>query len=182
MSGATFRSAVDDPLTTEPAVTGSAGRAWAIDLIRRRGMLAANGHATPEVGSWIVEAPWAHPAWHSYWIMVMHLRELPGVAMPTFYVEGATHELWVYAINPEMERQPMLETGMIPVLTPMNFAAQITAEHDGAAHDLVEQAVKMICEGTLSPDTDFRQQWVTLFGDGMIRREDVRWAPPAGQA
>ena len=182
MRGVNFRSAADDAVIAMPAFTGVGGRAWAIDLEKRAAALAVNGQVTPEVGSWIVEAPWAHLAWHSYWVMVMHLREMPGVPMPTFYIPHATHELWVYAINPEMQRQPMLDTGMIPVLTPMNFAAQIVAEHDGAARDLVEQAVRMICDGTLSPDIDFRKQWVALFGDNMLRREDPHWAGEAGHA
>lgn len=155
----------DDPMP-RPDKLGMA-RAWALDLdaIRK----AQPGHADATVGGWIIEAPWAHPFWHSYALFMIHLREVERVSPPVIRLEGATHELQLWALDPAKPRAPYLNGKLaIPLLQPANFIAQLIAEDDKAALERVERAVDMIVLGALNPDTDARAQWVRLFGDNMI--------------
>lgn len=121
----------------------------------------------------VTAAPaWAHPTWHSYLISLVHLRPEPGLLLPKVYRPHATHELVVQALDPEGDRDKLLTLGLgsyCRCLTPANFAAQIVEVSDALASDRIRKAVELICEGKLSPDTDFTQQWVALFGDNMMR-------------
>lgn len=100
-----------DPISKPPAVVGPHGKAWTVDLEKA----LALHHVKPEDDAclvhWIVEAAWAHPLWHSYSIVLIHLRPLPDGRPTKFYLEGATHEIWVYAINPDSRREELIETG-----------------------------------------------------------------------
>lgn len=159
-----------DKVTLPPALSGAAGKAWAVDLDAAYARAGKSHRRGAEVASWLVEAAWAHPIWHSYWICLVHLRPMPDWREAKFYLEGATHELWLFALDPEGKRQEMVETGVMLAMWPKNFAAQFIAESDAAAMQRVEQAVEAVCQGVLSPDTDFRSAWAALFGDNMLRR------------
>jgi hypothetical protein len=145
-------------IQTQPTLTGEHGRAW---LIPRSEL-----HAL--VAMWVIEAPWAHPLWHSYILSLVHLRPDPGLAAPVVRREGATHELVLYALDAATNRGPMIEGGPILVLEPPNFAAQMIEAHDAAAFENAERAVMMILSRTLSPDTDHISSWIELFGDSMV--------------
>jgi hypothetical protein len=158
----------------EPLETLDAGvsRAWRLD---RAGALRAHGKS-PEhdaaVASWIVQAPWAHPVWHSYWIHIIHLRPIDrgeGPVPTTFYLPGASHELWLHALNPDLPLEQMIAEGMVSFLTPMNFAAQLILADDAAAEELARTTVQDVLAGRLNPDTDAVEQWFTRFGDNMRR-------------
>jgi hypothetical protein len=157
-------NATEDDITVDPTINGPHARAWKLVAMARDG----RDHAG--VAGWLIEAPWAHPFWHSYRLSLIHLRPMEGLAEPIIYLEGATHEIVLYALNPETPREPaLLSTGDVAVLDPPNFVAQMIMGSDDAAADKVGAAVDMICQGRLSPDTDFRSQWITLFGDNMMR-------------
>lgn len=156
-----------------PDKTGLGGRAWRcnLDAYRRTFEAAAADDAT--LAMWIVEAPWAHPFWHSYWITLVHLRPMPDERETKIYLEGATHEFWVYAVNADHSREPAIRgTGAVHHLTPPNFVAQFIEPSDGAACARIEGAVDLILTGELNPDTDARSQWKALFGDAMFKRRD----------
>lgn len=165
----------DDPIRQAPTINGRHSRAWLVDtdaVYRARGFARDQGG---DVCSWLIEAPWAHPIWHSYWIHLMHLRTikvgpLAGATPQYIYLDNATHEMWVKALDPEQPRQPMLDEGRWRPLSPSNFAVQLAGETDESAAARVRQAVHMICSGMLSPDTDFIRLWTELFGDNMVRR------------
>lgn len=158
-----------DNVTTPPTYTGIAGKAWKGDIEAMRVSAKAKRGEDATVCCWVVEAAWAHPLWHSYWLVLIHLRSLPNQKREIkFYLEGATHELWLYALDPDKPRQEMLDTGRMKLLTPMNFSAQIIEDSDQVAAYLIEQAVKDICAGKLNPDTDFIRQWAQRFGDNMM--------------
>lgn len=167
-------SPVPPPLRDEPGppdLTGRHGRAWLVDTraqVRAQGMNPEHG---AEVSAWLVEAPWAHPCWHSYVIVLVHLRPLPGRPLETvYYLDGATHEMWVFAVDPDADRQAMLTTSFGKWwLRPKNFAAQMIEITDKLAADRVRDAVRDVIEGTLSPDTDHRRAWVARFGANMMR-------------
>lgn len=152
------------------------GRAWKIDLEVSRKICNIKPEEDGTVAFWLIEAPWAHPHWHSYALTCIHLRDIPG-HKPVIYLEGATHEFFILALTVEGDRARLAETGMVgregapKVLLPPNFAAQFIAETDEDAEKLIEDTVKDVCDGTLNPDTDYRSQWIKRFGDAMIKPE-----------
>lgn len=130
----------------------------------------------PTLVHWVIRADWAHPFWHSYSLVLVHLRPLPSVREPDIYLPGATHEMWLHALNPDYSDEALIKMGIVAPLqwlTPTNFAAQLI-ETDENALARIEEAVKEICSGTLSPDTDFVQMWILKFGDSMMIREKVQ--------
>lgn len=159
----------EDPIRLRPTTDGWA-RAWQINIDAQYAAMGVPRESGNDVMSWIIEAPWAHAFWHSYWLNLIHLRPVPG-AQYKIYLPGATHELTLAALNPDMGgRQQMIEgTGTIPTMHPLNFAAQMKCANDAEALQRVEAAIGQICSGQLSPDTDHRRAWIALFGDNMIR-------------
>jgi hypothetical protein len=164
-----------ETVSKQPDLAGPHGRAWQVDLdaLRKR-FPQPSPDAT--LALWIVEAPWAHLAWHSYAVFLMHLRLLPGVGRTLLYVDGGTHEVHVYAMNPDVPREPIVlgqdARYFRAMLTPVNFAAQFIEESDATAYFRVKSTVRNICDGLLSPDTDHVRSWTALYGDNMMRDRD----------
>jgi hypothetical protein len=152
-------------LQATPTKLSTNGKAWRVDLERYR---ARAGKAGGEICGWIIEAPWAHPMWHSYFLSAVHLRELPGFPPAVIHLPGATHEVMLFALNPE--HTPTLDT-FPKVLTPANFFGQWIAESDEAACAKLERCVDEVLAGTLSPDTDCRRMWIERFSDSNIKKE-----------
>lgn len=148
--------------------------AWQLDtaaILERRGLDPATSGT---VDQWLVQAPWAHPLWHTYWLHIAHLRPIlrDGAEIPTIlHLEGATHELWLYAVHPDTQIEQLLVTGDIPFLTPMNFASQLILRGDDAARYLLGWTVEDVLHGRLNPDTDARRQWAERFGGNMCKGE-----------
>lgn len=162
---------VEDPITSPPTIQGRFASVWAIDyprILRNRGEDPSGIKAA--VAGWLVEAPWAHPLWHSYYVTLIHLRPVDGLGDPIIHLPAATHELTVFALDPVAPRDNLVERGAAALLSPVNFAAQLICDSDAAAMADAAAAIQRICDGTLSPDTDFLSQWIDLFGDNMVRR------------
>lgn len=164
---------ISDPIDKPPDLSNHHGRAWLCDQaegLRRKG-IKPEDDAT--LAHWVVEAPYAHPFWHSYSVVLIHLREMPDKRVMKIYKPGATHEVWVYAMDPGKDRRPVVETGIVDGawLSPGNYAGQFIAESDEDALAAVRAAVLRVCHGTLSPDTDYHWQWVHLFGNDMVKEE-----------
>lgn len=157
-----------DLIAIRPTFLGPRGRAWEIDVDACYALKGINRRDGADIAGWLIEAPWAHPIWHSYCLVLIHLRPKRGY-MTKFYLDDATHEFWVSALDPEQARQPQIETGAWRALTPINFAAQLICGTDAEATELIRtRAVQPILEGRLSPDTDFAAQWSAIFGDNMV--------------
>lgn len=165
-----------DRVSLRPLHEGHVGRFW-------RGNLTALRHHVREqlatdrpdgtVAYWIVEAPWAHPVWHSYSVLLVHLRD---IGLPTkFYLAGATHEIWLHALDPQAPRDAFVRGRASPMeatLSPKQFAAQFVELNDDAAAARVTAALEEVCAGRLSPDSDHHHQleWARRFGDNMMKR------------
>lgn len=160
----------EDPVSFAPDATGPHGRAWLMDVPQFLRNSGKDPALDCTVVSWLVEAPWAHPVWHSYALMCIHLRPTPNGAETIFHLEGATHEMWLYALNMESPRDAILRGETLPFLLPINFASQFVCKNDSEAARRIEEALRGILAGKLSPDTDFIGQWVQLFGNNMIRK------------
>lgn len=166
------RSAADQ-VGRDADYRGPRGRAWLVDHAK---MLVRDGATVDEdatIGLWVVEASWAHPFWHSYAIALVHLRPIQGGTPAKISREGATHEFWVWALDPDIPRGPFIagDCTKTPYLWPINFGAQIVCTDDQNAKEVIERAVVDIIEGRLNPDTDARSQWKARFGDSLFKKE-----------
>lgn len=159
-----------DIIPIAPTLTGPGGRAWRVNLDLIRAKVKQVDDAG--VALWIVEAPWAHPFWHSYFVSVVHLRPIEGGRPPNLADPRATHELMIFAMDPAKPRHPQMIGDMAwQWLHPANFGAQLLEMRDEDAATRLEGAVSLIVEGELNPDTDAMPQWRALFGDNLIRPE-----------
>ena len=160
---------ITDPILRAPDLAAAAGKAWLADLqpIRDR-----TGVEDATLCAWVIEAPWAHPVWHSYCLILVHLRPMPDGRETLFYLKGATHEISLWAMDPERDRNALLSGDEFQgqLLRPANFASQFIADDDAAALAKVSAVVMRVVEGRLSPDTDYVRHWANLFGANMLRR------------
>lgn len=154
-------------LALPPTKQGPHGKAWRMDLAAIRAHLGKQG---AEIDTWIVEAPYSHPMWHSYMLAVVHLRPVDGFPAAVVHLPGATHEVMLYALDPShtprLDRNPRL-------LHPANFHGQWIAESDEGAIAKVDSCVDLIIAGQLSPDTDFRRDWIALFSASNMLGPDI---------
>ncbi len=159
-----------DPISLPPTLEHKRfGRAWRIDLETVR--KASRSGADACIAFWVIEARWAHPFWHSYVLSAIHLRPVTGLDPPAIYLPGATHELLLHALDPNVPREPnVMACKLAGLLTPANFAAQFIVQDDRTACQRVRGTVEEILAGKLSPDTDHRSAWVERYGDNMIRK------------
>lgn len=160
------------PVGIAPTLALPHGKAWRFDLDAIRRRLKADAASDAAVDAWLVEAPWAHPVWHSYLVMLIHLRPMPGHEPPIIYLPLATHEVHVHALEPEGDRDRLLAESMgyhCRMLEQPNFVGQIVEITDDLARSRVRDVVERICAGEVSPDTDYLQQWIALFGDHMTK-------------
>lgn len=171
--GPVSHAEVKDEVPIEPSIKGEHGRAWRIDTataLRRYGFKVEDQGT---IAAWCVEVPWAHPVWHSYILILVHLR--PTKHTPTeakLYFPGATHEFWLWASDPDKPRIEWISGAKDPAhLSPMNFGAQLKQSTDGGAIAVMAKTVQDICDGKLSPDTDYLTQWRERFGSATIKKE-----------
>lgn len=151
--------------SVEPELKGTLGRAWQFD---RPAILAKHpSNVPPELTleTWAVHAAYAHPLWHSYVIALISLRDMPGAPECKMYLAGATHEIFVYALDPE---HPIDLQDKPKLLIPCNFSAQFIAESDAAAEKRVRETVQMVIDGVLNPDTDYSRHWQHLYGTSNV--------------
>lgn len=162
---------------TMPDLTGIVGKAWRHDLeaaVVRMG-LEDRPPAELTVSSWVVYAPCAHPLWAYYWIGCVSLRSIPNAAPPLILIPNATHEVMVYALNPDID--PAIDDGP-QMLLPANFHGQFIEACDEDAAARVQASVKEVVAGLLSPDTDFQREWVRRYSDSNMRLQEsvTSWA------
>lgn len=154
--------AANDPVDLPPSLVGEFGRAWVIPVEKL-------AHPLASVCAWVIEAEWANCMWHSYAVSLIHMREVPGLDPPKVNLPGATHEFYLFALNPQKPRRAMIETGSIHFMTPVNFGAQFVAPNDAAVVERIEATIKEVCDGLLNPDTDSRRHWIARYGDNGMR-------------
>jgi hypothetical protein len=153
---------------TPPNLIGTHGQAWVPD----NETIARKHPDRPSIdlrtGTWIVHIPSANPHWSYYMISCISLRDVPGIPSAIRYLDNATHEIVVAAINPGSP--PPLDD-VIQCLYPINFVGQFIAKDDEAARLQIEVSIKEIINGILSPDTDFVSQWVERYGDHCLYKQ-----------
>lgn len=162
---------ITDPIAVPADIDCPHGKAWRCNLTEGHRINRIRPDDDATLVHWIIEAPWAHPAWHSYSLVLIHLRPLPEGRSSLIYLPGASHEMWLFALDPKRDRRPLIAscTPDRNFMEPANFMAQFIARNDEGALSRIERAVEDICDGRLSPDTDFRREWIARFGDNMVK-------------
>lgn len=120
-----------------------------------------DGGEKPFAKAWWLHAPWAHPLWNSYLVSLVDLTTPTGNP-PMLMAPDVTHELLVFALNPEFPK----ETWPPRRLEPANYGYQFAAADHATAERRIVEILDQISSQQLSPDTDFRSSWDMLFEDG----------------
>lgn len=134
-------------------------------------MVAPSSDGQAMAAAWIIHAPWAHPAWSTYLVMVTDLTT-PMKRSAVLVRDDMTHETVVFAMNPYVDIPSLDEMfvsgkAMEYTLSPANYGYQFKASSDEKAIERIQGLVDNIAERTLSPDTDFRAMWDRIFIDGV---------------
>lgn len=149
----------------EPDFTGPFGRAWKFPLPadsddwRIAVSLDAN---------YLIHAPAAHPFWAWHVLMAVALRDVPGQPPAVKRSPDMTHELMVFALDPEFPAPdprvwPMPpdngEPRPLQMLQPADAVVQFHVDSDRHATEIVRLAAKACTDGVLVPDSDHRAAW-----------------------
>jgi hypothetical protein len=174
LTGEHAPATINDPIADiAPTVSGQHGRAWLCDLEPARRRFGVPAEKDSRLAVWLIEAAWAHPIWHSYLLSLVHLRPLGRGGATLRYLDEATHELCLWALDADADRRAVIASSSSAEarLEPLNFAAQFVEISDELAAARVQRTVQQICDGQLSPDTDHIRSWVALYGDNMLSRQ-----------
>ena len=143
-------------ITKAPDLTGIGGLAWQI----------ADNRTTPDhagsLGGWLVYVPGAHPWWHTWALVLVHLRDIPGVKPAKKSYPEAEYEFLSIALQPDSTPDPDHPENGFKYLTPFDVVEQFHGVTDGQASRILEGAVRAILGGHVSPDTDYRSVWRAL--------------------
>lgn len=100
---------------------------------------------------WILWLPGYHAMWSCYVLVACHLRNLPGVTPAVKHFPEATHEISLWANDPERV-QVALEKGGFAPLEPANYVKQIILRDDAACNRLAEDIAVEFINARLLPE------------------------------
>jgi hypothetical protein len=143
--------------TRPPDIEGRLGRAWRVTA---RGDGPADWQAC--LGAYLVEAPFAHPIWSHYMVSAVHLRDIDGVKAAEKLFPDAAYEFSILALEPNQPLPDIDGSEAHPpsVLRPADLMHQVAGGVTDEQMTLVlEDQVRVITMGMLSPDSDFRETW-----------------------
>src|SRR3546814_905496 len=109
---------------------------------------------------YLLTAPFAHPAWSQYIMGVVMLDDRPDFPPPKLHFPEATHELFVFALDPgygpydPLSIKPFIEKEKLPLLTPVSVVVQFNS-NDAHRKTLSEYAARDVVDGRLSPEPPF---------------------------
>ncbi len=116
---------------------------------------------------WLLHCPLSHPFWPWCVVSVISLRDVPGMKPAVITTPGATHEVMIFALDPDFHPDDRWCTGgagrwNARTLTPANLVEQLVGLTDEHANELVFLFAHSCCDGLTSPDSDYRAQNVRL--------------------
>jgi hypothetical protein len=117
--------------------------------------------------SWIIDAPWAHPLWSQYIVLLYDLTTPHKDGPPTLHLKDVTHEFLVHALDPahKVPRNTPPSRAKLAMLQPPNYGYQFAAASNEEAEERIQELVNGIVGEKISPDTDFRSLWNKLLPD-----------------
>lgn len=144
----------------EPDIKGTPRKgcdifAWRMSLESKRG-----AHGT--VAYWLLRAPmgYFHAFWNRWIVCCVHLRDDGKLAPAKIKLEGATHEIFIAALDPDTsEFDPQSPPEPMPYMLPLDICEQFIVVNDEQAVKVTEMMVQSICDGRASPDQDFLGFW-----------------------
>lgn len=123
------------------------------------------------VANWFLDCPDQSPAWQHYRLGIVHLRQLPGVEPANLTVPGATHEVLLFALDPDAGPRPD-DVESWRTLRPINLAEQVCLPDDEAAVQLLRRAVEDVVDGRLWAEPPLSGQvepWRTTLTGAALR-------------
>lgn len=135
-----------------PNIEGPAAKAW--------NLIIPFDHPCT-LAMWWIESPHFHAAWSRWCISFIHLRDTPKAPKAILTHPDNTHEMIISAIHPDSV-EPLSENSQVRFLDPPDVALQIRLPDDGACRKLAERCAREVCQGSMSPDQDFRRVWNQL--------------------
>jgi hypothetical protein len=151
-----------------PDMTGVNGRrAW-------RSRVPNAGSA--RLATWIMDVPFAHPAWR-YWIAtVVTLKPIEGVAEAFKQYPEAEYQVLVAALYTGGSDIVDIDRGRWSLLEPVDFLYQFHGVTNQDAEAMLYDYTRAVVErGVMSPDADYRRSWGEWF-HSLLRqfRDDAR--------
>jgi hypothetical protein len=139
----------------EPFVAGNYARAWSVKW-------DANDLQNEAcLGCYLIEGNF-HPFWTQWCISVVNLRDVPGFPPAIKKKPEYTHELMIVAANPDIKLNPDIRPDSGWQLMPPDVVEQFQVPSDANAVDMLGKFICFICNGELSPDSDFREVWTRI--------------------
>lgn len=148
--------------SVDPTLVGSHAKAWRVPIYREK---ESEGSS---VDRWVIYQPGVNAFWSFYMVEVIHLRPIEGLGDARILLPGASHEVMVFALDPERDIYDCWKNNL-PILVPPNYTGQFFAESDEYAKERVERAVIDITNGLLTADSDSIQGWIDRFGTSNIK-------------
>ena len=136
-----------------PGLKGPHGKAWLAAYTE-----AQLKEAPAAVCGWLLHCPPAHPFWDWYTVFCVHLRDVPGADPAKKRSENMSHEILIYALDPSFV--PAVDTPIEWIqhrLEGPNLLHQLELPTDADASRLVALLIQAFCDGTASPDSDWRR-------------------------
>ena len=103
-----------------------------------------NKDTIASLSRWQMVIPSAHPMWSRFVLMCASLADFPGVPPAKKQFPEATHEITVFAIDPNFPQEKW-EQGGIGVMEPVNHVWQFCST-DAIAEELMEHIVQMLID------------------------------------
>lgn len=153
----------------DPDVVGEAGQAWKaiFDSDYKQKMLTTNKDWQAGLDLWLLHRPGAHPFWWNYVITGCSLRDIEGVPPAKKHAPDMTHEVSVWACDPEWKPDDSWCTDTEGrwakyILHPPNMIRQFPAFTDDLLNELLFLVARACCHGHMNPDTDFYRRNVHM--------------------
>lgn len=117
------------------------------------------------LASYFLTCPKQSPAWDSYLLSVIHLRDIEGVKPAHKRFPEATHEVLLMALDPDSNPGPLNLESFSHYLTPINLTQQVQLNDDEEAKDVLRMAARAVVDGRLwaePPLSGQTEPWATV--------------------
>ncbi len=113
-----------------------------------------------QISFWMFDCPGAHAFWRLFALSTVSLTDIEGIPPARKHYPEATHELCVFALNPNMAVDPDEFTSFLPALLQgPNVCMQFHGLSDEQVKTLADSLAREVANGRLSPDSDYRSSW-----------------------